>query len=89
MRTIVPDAILDRRDKVGFSTPEYRWLMLLRPWVDDIFSNQVAKNIPVLNIPEMQQKWQLLLQGKESFDFCFWRWLNLIRWVDQQGIDFA
>src|SRR5690606_36942668 len=29
MRGIVPDAILDRKDKIGFSTPEDDWLKTL------------------------------------------------------------
>lgn len=38
MRGIVPDAILDRRDKIGFQTPENDWLRsqgdAVRRWVD-------------------------------------------------------
>ena len=33
MRGIVPDCILDRRDKVGFATPEQTWLLRLQDWV--------------------------------------------------------
>src|SRR5262249_4017413 len=32
MRTIVPDAILDRTDKVAFSAPVRQWLPELRDW---------------------------------------------------------
>ena len=31
MRGIVPDPILDRRDKIGFATPERDWLMQIAP----------------------------------------------------------
>ena len=34
MRGIVPDSILDRRDKLGFPTPEQQWLASARSWVD-------------------------------------------------------
>ena len=34
MRGIVPDAILDRRDRIGFGVPITRWLLQLTPWVE-------------------------------------------------------
>jgi asparagine synthase (glutamine-hydrolysing) len=34
MRGNVPDSILDRRDKIGFATPEQDWLAVLRERVD-------------------------------------------------------
>ena len=43
MRGVVPDAILDRRDKIGFKTPEYDWIMSekdsVRGWIE--YSNQI------------------------------------------------
>lgn len=34
MRGIAPDVILDRRDKIGFVTPERAWLGATRPWCE-------------------------------------------------------
>jgi len=34
MRGIVPEPILQRKDKVGFATPERQWFQDLRPWVE-------------------------------------------------------
>ena len=39
MRGIVPNAILDRKDKIGFATPERDWLFKANTWVD----SQLAK----------------------------------------------
>ncbi len=33
MRGLVPEAILERRDKIGFSTPERQWLTAMKSWV--------------------------------------------------------
>ncbi len=46
MRGIVPDAILDRRDKLGFPTPERDWLLSIGPWVERVLSSETAMNIP-------------------------------------------
>jgi asparagine synthase (glutamine-hydrolysing) len=34
MQGLVPDIILNRRDKIGFATPEKRWLQALNLWVE-------------------------------------------------------
>lgn len=33
MRSIVPDAVLDRKDKIGFATPEENWILNIAPTV--------------------------------------------------------
>ena len=45
-RGFVPDAILDRKDKIGFATPEQRWLTALRPWAEKILHSDTARSIP-------------------------------------------
>lgn len=88
MRGLVPDAILDRRDKIGFATPEKRWLTALRPWVEATLSSARAHAIPALKPAAMQMEWQAVLAGRRPFDFRVWRWLNLIRWADYFDVRF-
>jgi asparagine synthase (glutamine-hydrolysing) len=88
MRGIVPDAILDRRDKIGFATPEQRWLQTLRPWVEETLASERARGIEALNVPAMQRDWNAVLAGRARFDFRVWRWVNLIRWADRFNVDF-
>ncbi|WP_434685301.1 asparagine synthase (glutamine-hydrolyzing) [Pseudanabaena minima] len=88
MRGIVPDQILDRKDKIGFATPEQKWLKLLRPWVEKNLSSDIAKQMPMLNLVGIEQDWQNMLIGKSVFNFRIWRWVNLIKWAEQFDIDF-
>ncbi len=88
MRGIVPDAILDRRDKIGFQTPERRWLTALRPWVEGVLAGEAAHAIPALRPGAIQAEWAAVLAGRRRFDFTVWRWLNLIRWTERFGIRF-
>lgn len=88
MRGIVPDQILDRKDKIGFATPEQKWLKLLRPWVEKNLASDIAKQMPMLNLVGIQQDWQNMLIGKSVFNFRIWRWVNLIKWAEQFAIDF-
>jgi asparagine synthase (glutamine-hydrolysing) len=88
MRGIVPDSILNRQDKIGFDTPERRWLIDSRLWVDKVLSSDAAKRIPVLNLPAIREEWANILAGRQVYNYKVWRWLNLIRWADKLEIDF-
>jgi asparagine synthase (glutamine-hydrolysing) len=89
MRGLVPDAILDRRDKIGFATPEARWLTALRPWVDATLTGPRARSARFLRLPGVHAEWQALLAGQKKFDFRVWRWVNLVRWADRFDVDLA
>lgn len=86
MRGIVPDAILDRRDKVGYATPERRWLNLLDGWVREALNSEVAHSIPCLTLKAAQQQWDLVQNGKSRFDSRIWRWVDLIRWTGELAV---
>lgn len=81
MRGIVPDAILDRRDKIGFATPEQKWLRLLSPWVNQTLSEAAGSS--VLRCSELQKEWRSVMEGKSPFGWHIWRWLNFLRWSEE------
>jgi asparagine synthase (glutamine-hydrolysing) len=81
MRGIVPDAILDRRDKLGFPTPERDWLLSVGPWVERVLSSETARQIRAFNVDGILQEWGQIVQGTRAFDSRVWRWVNLILWA--------
>ncbi len=87
MRGLTPDPILDRRDKIGFATPEREWLDALRPWVGDVLNSDAARRIPALNLPAVQREWQQVMARQKPFDNRCWRWLNIICWASQFEVD--
>jgi asparagine synthase (glutamine-hydrolysing) len=89
MRGIVPDAILDRRDKLGFVTPESSWLKLLDGWVRAILGSDAARHVPFLNLGVARQEWDSVRSGRRPFDFRVWRWVNLIRWTEELGVVYS
>ncbi|MFL1455730.1 asparagine synthase (glutamine-hydrolyzing) [Marinobacter sp. GN3S48] len=84
MRGIVPDSHLDRKDKIGFATPESTWLRsmsdVLKGWIDQ------APDIAFLNKESLLQEFDEVMQGKRSFDGRVWRWVNYLRWCSLMGI---
>ncbi len=85
MRGLVPDEILDRRDKIGFETPEEQWLDMLNLWVNDILEK--AKENPFLNYQEVKKEWQEVISGNNKFDWHIWRWINILRWIELYNVD--
>lgn len=79
MRGIVPDAILDRRDKIGFATPEKQWLEVLSGWVETTLSG--SDTVPFLRMEEARKEWLAIRRGSRAFDWRVWRWISYVRWV--------
>lgn len=78
MRGIVPDEILDRRDKIGFETPQ-------KTWLDGIFDEEIRRNWSgnlgkVLNIEKIVNSRNINEKQK-------WRILNFTIWVNEFGVD--
>jgi asparagine synthase (glutamine-hydrolysing) len=87
MRGIVPDAVLDRSDKIGFVTPENRWLVALRPWVERQLSSRTALEFSPINARRMVSEWSDIVAGRRRFDSRVWRWLNTILWVEKFAME--
>ena len=78
MRGIVPDAILDRQDKIGFATPEKVWLTQMDQWVRELFL--FANQVGCFEQEELKKEWDAVFKGKIDFNFKCWRWLNFLAW---------
>ncbi len=78
MRGIVPDAVLDRRDKIGFATPEKAWLFALSDTVRGWLGEDIE--IPFINRQEMLSEFDQIISGKRPFTWQVWRWINFCRW---------
>ncbi|MHA7924109.1 MAG: asparagine synthase (glutamine-hydrolyzing) [Marinobacter sp.] len=78
MRGIVPDSHLDRKDKIGFATPESTWLLsmtdLIKDWIDQ------APELPFLHKDALLEEFEEVVEGKRDFDGRVWRWVNYLRW---------
>lgn len=78
MRGIVPDAILDRKDKIGFQTPEQLWLTSMAETVREWLQTDIG--LPFLNQAEILHEFEDIIIGRKAFSWQVWRWINFIRW---------
>ncbi|MBS1714373.1 MAG: asparagine synthase (glutamine-hydrolyzing) [Armatimonadetes bacterium] len=81
MRGIVPDAVLDRRDKVAFQTPEDEWMKALAPWIDETLNSDAARRAGPLKADAALAHWNRVRSGEAAYGPAVWRWANLIEWI--------
>jgi asparagine synthase (glutamine-hydrolysing) len=78
MRGIVPDEILDRRDKIGFATPEFDWLK--KGFDSDLSWLVEEKELDFLKHDVIRNNFLRALSGKMPFKAEMWRWINFYKW---------
>ena len=81
MRGLVPDRILDRKDKIGFETPERAWLTASEPWVRAQLRRDVPK-VPALRLQPTLSAVDALSSGNGRPAGDVWRALCLSRWSE-------
>jgi asparagine synthase (glutamine-hydrolysing) len=83
MRGLVPDAILNRRDKIGFETPERDYLSA-DTW-RAAARDAIAGLGGIVNVPAATDEWESMLRGERRWSPAVWRWINLWKWMDCSG----
>jgi len=75
---IVPNQILERKDKIGFETPELDWLKLFKEdvgtWLEGL------SEIPWIDIDGAKIYFQDVLVGNKNFSWQVWRLVNAAKW---------
>lgn len=88
MQGIVPDAILSRRDKIGFATPEREWLLAITPWAKQVFDS-ASDGLVCFRLAQMRREWDDMVEGRRQMNHCAWRWLNFLVWAQRNHICFT
>lgn len=78
MRGIVPDDVLDRRDKIGFATPEQEWLVSMADTVRGWLREDLG--LSFFNQQEVVKAFDQIVSGNQAFSWQVWRWINFSRW---------
>src|SRR5262249_50114633 len=81
MRGLVPDAVLDRPEKIAFNTPEKTWVAALEPWAESILGSADRDRFAMLNLERVRDLWRDHRGGRRTLGPQPWRWLNFIRWA--------
>lgn len=84
MRDIVPDEILERRDKIGFVTPEGNWINDDSFPLKDLLS--YSNDIPLFNFKELQSYLERATLDQPSYKPEVWRALQYITWMKEFNV---
>ncbi len=80
IRDIVPNEVISRRDKIGFVTPEKKWLRELHGKVPDLVSG--FERVPFLRPEECKKEVTQILEGTKPFSWLAWRMVNISVWLN-------
>lgn len=82
MRGLVPDAILGRRDKIGFITPQDTWLREAGGWLSGLIGGVAAQAVPAIKQDAFRSQVEALAAGDGLMPQHVWRAANLILWAE-------
>jgi asparagine synthase (glutamine-hydrolysing) len=87
MKGIMPDRIVDRRDKLGFATPEQVWFRgPLKHEAMDGIEKTLSLYPTLFNAEAVRRNAARMLDGHAPLDFSLWRIINLGIWGQRFGV---
>ena len=89
MRGIVPDSILQRRDKIGFRTPEHALLGGAASWTKRVLESDCARTLECIDVKSVSAHVAEESNRAGSPSIPLWRILNVIRWAELLDVQFA
>ena len=87
LRGLVPDPILDRRDKIGFETPEALWFERHAP-LRELATKTAGMPLPPCLSQSVRDELRALGAGARRLSPHLWRCLNVIRWAGLLDVSF-
>ena len=79
-KDLLPTVINQRRNKIGFTTPEYEWFMDKKEVLMKIFTSLEFGHNRYFNQVKIVEAFQDFLEKKNTDTMVFWRILNLHLW---------
>lgn len=88
MEAILPPAVLQRRDKLGFATPEQAWFRgPLREMMKEGVEATLKRYPGLFNAAGVRALAADMLEGRKPVDFLLWRIVNLGMWGERFGVE--
>ncbi len=78
---LLPEMIVKRRNKIGFTTPEQEWFMRMKNKIYSIFLSESFSKRIYFNQKEVLRSFEHFIEGKNDDTMLFWRILNLEMWL--------
>ncbi|MCZ8316886.1 asparagine synthase (glutamine-hydrolyzing) [Phreatobacter sp.] len=87
MHDVLPAAVRERRDKLGFATPEEIWFRgPLRPLIHEGIEETLVRYPDLFNPAGVRALRDDMLDGRRPFDFTLWRIANVGIWGERFAV---
>ncbi|MCX6164180.1 MAG: asparagine synthase-related protein, partial [Ignavibacteriae bacterium] len=82
MKNILPEKIRNRKDKIGFNTPEDDWFRtpVFIKFIKDILNSKSFAEMGYINIQKAKVLDSKHLFGKINISRDIWKWINIELW---------
>jgi asparagine synthase (glutamine-hydrolysing) len=81
MADVLPEGVRQRTDKMGFVTPQDRWLReTLRPQLEDMFRTRAFEQRGYWDPPRLRTAYREYCDGRRQLGSSVWRWVSLELW---------
>ena len=82
MNGIIPEKVRMRKDKMGFVTPESKWIENeLKQKIYEIINSNRFKECGYFDVTEVKHEWERM-KSNNLINSTPWKWLNLIVWME-------
>jgi len=81
MRNVLPEEIRTRRDKIGFATPEKKWLIENKEKINEILKSQSFMRRKYFDQKEVMRRFNEFFNGREHDTSVFWKIICLEIWL--------
>lgn len=88
MRGVVPAAIVERTDKVGFQPPHDLWLRAMTDHQRQVLLKSTTSRLPFLRPAEFEKLWGSASSNERASEYV-WRTIFLAEWAEQHEVEFA
>lgn len=80
MKDFLPSEIFHRKDKIGFETPEKKWIKNSPAWTFDVLNS--AGKVNGVNLERLKKEFREIFDDKRPYTTAHWRYLNYVRWAE-------
>lgn len=87
-RGLVPSPIVERKDKIGFVTPETAWVRAIRGWVEELLDSEHTRTAPIIDRGRLLAMWRRVIEGGYPVEGLLWRVIIVLAWARRFDIDF-
>lgn len=81
MKDILPTKIIERKDKLGFVTPEEVWIRENKDYFRELFIDSCDRLIGLVDSEKAMDWFDNMVNSKQKLDFTIWRIISAGIWI--------